>query len=162
MRCPFLLCVVAVFAHRALQAAYKLCRVQKIETGAKGIPFLVTHDGRTIRYPHPDIRQNDSVRISLDGKILDFIKFEAGNLVMVTGGRNLGRVGVIEKKERHIGGFDIVHVKDSAGRQFATRVSNVFIIGKGSESYVSLPARKGVALTRLEEREYKVGKAAKK
>ncbi len=56
-----------------------------------------------------------------------------GNLVMVTGGRNLGRVGVIEKKDRHIGGFDIVHVKDSAGRQFATRVSNCFIIGKGSE-----------------------------
>ncbi len=27
------------------EAAYKLCRVQKIETGAKGIPFLVTHDG---------------------------------------------------------------------------------------------------------------------
>lgn len=136
------------------EAAYKLCRVQKIETGAKGIPFVVTHDGRTIRFPHPDIKVSDSVRISLDGKVLDFIKFEVGNLVMVTGGRNLGRVGVVEKKDRHIGGFDIVHVKDSAGRHFATRLTNCFVIGKGSESYVSLPARKGVQLTRLEQKEY--------
>lgn len=146
------------------EAQYKLCRVQQIETGAKGIPFMVTHDGRTIRFPHPDVQRNDSVRISLDGKVLDFIKFEVGNLVMVTGGRNLGRVGVIEKKDRHIGGFDIVSVKDSAGRSFATRVTNCFVIGKGVDSYVSLPARKGVKLTRLEEadRQDEVAKAQKK
>ena len=137
------------------EAAYKLCRVSKVSVGEKGVPFLATHDGRTIRYPDPDIKTNDSVRISLDGKILDFIKFEVGNLIMVTGGRNLGRVGVIEKREKHIGGFDIVHVKDSTGRSFATRVGNVFIIGKGSESYVSLPARKGVRLSLIEETEYR-------
>merc|ERR1712224_541003 len=32
---------------------YKLCRVQKLSWGAKGVPFLTTHDGRTIRYPDP-------------------------------------------------------------------------------------------------------------
>jgi ribosomal protein S4E len=45
------------------------------------------------------------------GKIMDFIKFEPGNLCMVTGGRNTGRVGTIINRERHPGSFDIVHVK---------------------------------------------------
>lgn len=67
----------------------------------------------------------------------------------------MGRVGVIEKREKHIGGFDIVHVKDAAGRHFATRLNNIFVIGKGSESFVSLPPRKGVKLSLLEEAEYK-------
>lgn len=40
-------------------------------------------------------------------QIVDFIKFEAGNLVMLTGGRNMGRSGVIVHRERHLGGFDI-------------------------------------------------------
>lgn len=136
------------------EAAYKLCKVTRVGVGSQGIPYLATHDGRTIRFPDPDIKVNDSIRISMEGKILDFVHFETGNLVMVTGGRNLGRVGVIEKRDRHVGGFDIVNIKDSAGRTFATRLSNVFIIGKGAESYVSLPSRKGVKLTLIEEAEY--------
>merc|ERR1711977_527531 len=30
-----------------------------------GIPFLVTHDARTIRYPDPSIRVNDTVKVDL-------------------------------------------------------------------------------------------------
>lgn len=41
---------------------------------------------------------------------------------MVTGGHNLGRVGTITSRERHPGSFDIVHVKDSQGHSFATRL----------------------------------------
>ena len=54
----------------------------------------------------------------------------SGNLCMVTGGANLGRIGIITNRERHPGSFDVVHVKDSAGNNFATRLSNIFIIGK--------------------------------
>ena len=36
---------------------------------------------------------------------------------MITGGRNLGRVGLVMHRERHPGSFDIVHVKDSAGKR---------------------------------------------
>lgn len=49
---------------------------------------------------------------------------------MVTGGANLGRIGVIVNRERHPGSFDVVHVKDSSGTSFATRLSNIFVIGK--------------------------------
>ena len=51
---------------------------------------------------------------------------------MIVGGHNVGRVGVITSRERHLGSFDIVHVKDNVGRSFATRLSNVFVIGKMS------------------------------
>lgn len=42
------------------------------------------------------------------------------------------------------GSFDIVHVKDAVGHTFATRMTNVFVIGKGDKPLVSLPKGKGV------------------
>ena len=30
------------------------------------IPYIVTHDSRTIRFPHPDIKEGDSVKIDLE------------------------------------------------------------------------------------------------
>ena len=97
---------------------------------------------------------NDTVRIDIaSGKITDVIKFDVGNLAMVTGGRNLGRVGIITNRERHHGSFDIIHIKDSLGHTFATRLSNVFIIGKGNKAMVSLPKQKGVRLSIAEERD---------
>lgn len=104
------------------EASYKLLKVRKVGLGPKGIPYLTTHDGRTIRYPDPLIKVHDTVRYDLvNNKIVDFVKFETGNLCMVTGGHNLGRVGVITSRERHPGSFDIVHVRDSLGHSFATR-----------------------------------------
>ena len=32
---------------------YKLCRVKQLEMGPKKVPYVVRHDGRTIRYPDP-------------------------------------------------------------------------------------------------------------
>lgn len=144
------------------EAKYKLCKVKRVQLGAKGIPFLVTHDGRTIRYPDPLIKVNDTVRYDIDtGKISDHIKFDVGNLAMITGGRNMGRVGTIIHKEKHPGGFDIVHVKDSLDRQFATRLTNVFVIGKGHQPFISLPRGKGVKLTISEERDRRRERSAR-
>ncbi|KAG2186065.1 hypothetical protein INT43_002503 [Umbelopsis isabellina] len=136
------------------ESKYKLCKVRKVQLGAKGIPYVLTHDGRTIRYPDPLIKANDTIRYDIDSaKITDFIRFEVGNVCMATGGRNMGRVGVITHRERHIGGFEIVHVKDALDRQFATRISNVFVIGQGNKPWISLPKQKGIKLTISEERD---------
>ncbi|KAL1780486.1 40S ribosomal protein S4, X isoform [Sigmodon hispidus] len=136
------------------EAKYKLCKVRKVFVGTKGIPHLVTHDARTIRYPDPLIKVNDTVQISLDtSKITDAIKFDTGNLCMVTGGANLGRIGIITNRERHPGSFDVVHVKDANGNGFATRLSNIFVIGKGNKPWISLPRGKGIRLTIAEERD---------
>jgi small subunit ribosomal protein S4e len=106
----------------AEEASYKLLKVKRVAVGARGVPHIVTHDGRTIRYQDPAIKANDTVKFDLENnKIADFIHFDTGNTVMITGGRNMGRVGVITHREKHIGGFDIVHVKDALDRTFATR-----------------------------------------
>ena len=58
---------------------YKLCRVSRVQVGPKGVPFIVTHDGRTVRYPDPIVRVNDSVVLDIaTGKMKDFIKFDSG------------------------------------------------------------------------------------
>merc|ERR550517_1912525 len=58
---------------------------------------------------------------------------------MVTGGANAGRVGTMISREKHPGSFDIVHIKDSQGHVFATRLNYVFVIGKGNKPFISLP-----------------------
>jgi len=141
----------------AEEAKYKLSKVRRVQVGTKGVPSVVTNDGRTIRYPDPLVKVHDTVQVEINtGKILDFVKFEAGNLCMITGGRNLGRVGTVVSRERHPGSFDIVHVKDSLGHVFATRLNYVFIIGKGSKAFVSLPKGKGVKLSISEERNKRI------
>ncbi|KAI5301116.1 40S ribosomal protein S4, partial [Ascosphaera atra] len=103
------------------EAEYKLGKVKRVQLGRGGIPFLVTHDARTIRYPDPDIKVNDTVKIDVaTGKVQTFIKFDTGAICMVTGGRNMGRVGTLIHRERHEGGFGIVHIKDAVGNTFAT------------------------------------------
>ena len=49
----------------AKEAGFKLCKVTKKVITKNKIPYIVTHDGRTIRYPHPDIHKNDTVKVSL-------------------------------------------------------------------------------------------------
>ena len=97
-----------------------------------------------IRYPDPAIKVNDTVKIDLaTGKIQEHITFDTGVIAMVIGGRNMGRVGVVTHRERHDGGFNIVHIKDAIDNSFATRESNVFVIGS-EKPWISLPKGKGV------------------
>jgi small subunit ribosomal protein S4e len=136
------------------EASYKLCKVTKLQVGSKGVPNVVTHDGRTIRYPDPLVRVLDTIVVDVaTNKIKDFIKFDLGNLVMVTGGRNMGRVGTVVHREKHKGNFDICHVRDAAGNDFATRMGNVFVIGKGNKPMISLPKAKGIKASIMDELE---------
>ncbi|KAG8511843.1 40S ribosomal protein S4, partial [Galemys pyrenaicus] len=64
-------------------------RGQKNFHGAKGTAHLVTHDAQTMRAPDP------------------LSRFDIGNLCMVTGGANLGRIGVLTNTEGHSVSFDV-------------------------------------------------------
>jgi len=143
----------------AKESQYKLCRVQRVAVGAKGVPYVTTHDGRTIRYPDPLAKLHDVVKVDLaSGKATDVVKFESGATCIVTRGQNQGRVGVIVGREKHVGSFEIVHVKDSKGRAFATRILNVFpLAGKDDELQISLPRGKGIRDSILEERKKQLG-----
>lgn len=133
---------------------FKLCKVKRAELTKKKIPYVVTHDGRTIRYPDPAIKVDDVIKVDIEsGKIVDFMKFEIGKLAMITKGRNTGRVGTILHVEKHPGSFDIITVRDTAGHSFSTRKENVFILGSGETPAVSLPKGNGIKLSILEERD---------
>merc|ERR1711976_842210 len=89
----------------AEEASYKLCRVRKVFNEKNNVPYLVTHDGRSIRFPIPDCKVGDSIELDIaSNKITNWVKFDTGN------------------------------VKDAAGHQFATRASNIFLLGKGSKA----------------------------
>jgi len=113
---------------------------------------VALHDGRTIRYPDPLIKAKDTVVLDLStNKITSHIKFDSNQLAMVTGGNNRGRVGTITSREKHKGSFEIIYLKDAAGQSFATRATNVFIIGEANKPMVSLPKGKGIRLGIVEE-----------
>ncbi|KEG01998.1 30S ribosomal protein S4e [Plasmodium vinckei vinckei] len=135
------------------ESKYKLCKVKKIILRKGKLSIAITHDGRSIPYIHPEVKVNDTIRLDLEsGKVLEHLKFQVGNMVMVTAGHSVGRVGTILSIDKNIGTYDIIHVKDSRGKVFATRLSNIFVIGDGTKPYISLPREKGIKLDIIEER----------
>ena len=89
-------------------------------------------------------------------EISSVIKFVNGATTYLTGGNNIGRIGILQSVEKHPGSFDIAHIKDSHGQTFATRVQNVMVIGDGKAPAISLPKGEGIKLTNIEERDAKV------
>ena len=135
------------------EAAYKLCRVQKVYITANKVPAAVTHDGRTVRFPDPDVKVNDVLKIDLaTGKATSLLKFEIGAMVMITKGGNTGRIGTLMSVERHEGSFDIVTVKDAKGTSFVTRLTNLFVIGTGNHPQLTLPKGRGIQKSIMQER----------
>lgn len=52
------------------ESKYKLLKIVGVGTQTKGVPFVVSHDGRTIRYPDPIIKKDDTVKLDLaTGKV---------------------------------------------------------------------------------------------
>lgn len=49
----------------AKEASFKLCKVIKKYIGKSKVPYVVTHDGRSIRFPHPEIAKQDTLKINL-------------------------------------------------------------------------------------------------
>jgi len=141
------------------EAKFKLCKVTLKGTGANGTPFITTNDGRTIRYPDPMIKTNDTVKYNFEsGTVTKFVHFATGNLCTITGGHNTGRIGEIIQREAHPGSFEIVHIRDVAGHTFTTRASNVFVIGQGHTSLITLPKGKGLKISTVEDRRRKINK----
>ncbi|KAH0883929.1 LOW QUALITY PROTEIN: hypothetical protein HID58_060025 [Brassica napus] len=84
-----------------------------------------------------------TIKLDLEEKkIVEFIKLDFGNVVMVTGGRNRGRVGVIRNRTKLKGSFETTTTYKT--QQDMTRLRNVFTLGKGSKRW-------GVKLTKIEE-----------
>jgi len=58
--------------------------------------------------------------------------------------------------EKHPGSYEIVHLRDSEGNSFATRLSNIFVIGQGKKPLIKLPKYNGVRMSLIAERNSKI------
>lgn len=45
------------------EGKFKLCRIRRQEMNRRAVPVVVTHDARTIRYPDPEIKVHDTVKV---------------------------------------------------------------------------------------------------
>nr|CCC52888.1 putative 40S ribosomal protein S4 [Trypanosoma vivax Y486] len=140
------------------EAGIKMLKVINVYTGTGRVPVAVTHDGHRIRYPDPRTRRGDTLVYDVKKKkAVDLIRTGKGRVVLVTGGANRGRIGEIVSIERHPGAFDIARLKDAAGHEFATRATNIFVIGKDMKSIpITLPKQQGLRINVIQEREEKL------
>lgn len=142
------------------EAEFKLCRVRRRAMGPKGVPYIVTHDGRTIRFPHPQIKAHDTIKLNLrTNEIATYFKYEVGAKVMITGGNNIGRVGSILRVEEHPGSYEIVHVRDENNLEFSTRLSNIFVIGTKAPEIALLKRHNYLSI--IQERDIRLNRRAK-
>ena len=127
------------------EAQWKLCRIQKKAVGANKVVYLVTHDGRTLRFADPSIEVNDTIKFNLKtNEVMESFKMKTGNVVFVMNGNNRGRVGVVQHINKFAGNNDLITIRDSEGHTFTTRVAYVIVVGKGSKPVITLPRDQGL------------------
>jgi small subunit ribosomal protein S4e len=82
----------------------------------------------------------DTVVITLpDKKIVEHIRFEEGSMVVVIGGRNVGRIGRVLKIVKGMRRYrTLVTLEDPAGHVFQTTTDKVYVIGR-DKPVITLP-----------------------
>lgn len=131
----------------AEEAKFKLCRIEKLKDLPKGVQVASTHDGRCLRYIHPDIKVHDVVKVDLStGRATgEYVEFKVGHVAYIMKGSCNGRVGTITNLRVHPGTPTIVELIDANGKEFSTRIGNTFVIGTDMDHLlISLPKDRGL------------------
>ena len=127
-----------IFEVPAKETKLKLCKVRKKSLVKKGVLQLNTNDGRNIlvkvkdpKKPKEDVyKTGDTILIELPSqKIIEHVKMEKGNLVLITGGQNKGDIATIKEviKTRSREPNKLVCEKDK--KSFEAIKDYVFVIG---------------------------------
>jgi small subunit ribosomal protein S4e len=122
------------------EARYKLCRIENKTTVKGGHIQLNLHDGRNIlvRVENPTEPVEDvystmgTLKITIPSQeIVDYYPLEEGSLVIVIGGRNVGRVAKLIKVSEGMRAYRrLVTLEDMKGNTFYTTLDKIMIIGK--------------------------------
>lgn len=120
------------------ETKFKLCKVVGKNTVKNGRVQVSFHDGRTSIGGFEDTTPSNVVKLELpDGKILDQFSLEKGKPAFVTGGGNVGRLGVISKIGEEVPSTDMVGL-DVGDESFLVPKNHVFVVGP-KEPAISLP-----------------------
>ena len=123
------------------EAAFKLCRVDDKNTVSNGVQVAL-HDGsnmfvRTTDRTKPTTslyETFDTLKLSLPEKeVLDVVKTKVGNLAVITGGKNIGKMGrivEIEQTEAKKRREALAVIEDETGNKYQTIMDYLFSIGE--------------------------------
>jgi len=124
------------------ETKFKLCRVEDKTVVGDGQMQLHLHDGSNVLIRTADIKNPqeevydtlDTVKISLPEKqIIGHIKMKEKDFVVITGGKNVGKLGKVielEKSEGKKRRNALVTIEDEKGNQYQTTLNFVFAIGE--------------------------------
>jgi small subunit ribosomal protein S4e len=114
------------------EASFKLCRVAR-KVFVRGNQVQLTfHDGKTLVGEFQEFRPRDVVKVALpELKAVERLPFEKDALALVTGGKNVSKVGKIVEIKLIEGTYpNIVTLQASDGSTFQTPDGYVFVVGK--------------------------------
>jgi len=115
----------------------KLCRIVRKQMVRGGKIQLTMHDGRNVVGDLNDFKIGDTVELSLpDGKIIRRIPLSIGKLGIVTGGKNVGRMGRIEEIKKETGTV----ILSTDGTKIETPLDYVFVVGEDSPAVTVVKA----------------------
>jgi len=114
------------------EAQFKLCKVVRKDIISGGRIQLAFNDGKTLSGDFGEFKLRDVAKLSLPNpKILERIAHEKGTTALVTGGRNVGRLGkIVEVKLIEGTQPNIVILEAADGTTFQTPEDYVFAVGK--------------------------------
>jgi small subunit ribosomal protein S4e len=113
-------------------AKFKLCKILDKIKIKNGKIQLNLHDGRNIITDNESLKTGDTLKILLpDQKILKHIALEKGVKVMITNGKHIGEIAVLDELKPQPGSKqDRVLLTGENGEKFETLKGYVFVIGK--------------------------------
>ena len=130
------------------EAKFKLCRIENKVTVKGGDIQLNLHDGRNVLVPVEDPTNPEediystmgTLKVSLpEQEILDYFPMEPGSLVIVIGGRNVGRVAKLVSISEGMRAYrKLVTLEDTKGNVFYTTLDKIMVIGK-DKPQITLP-----------------------
>jgi len=130
------------------EASLKPVRIENKTTVRGGHIQLNLHDGRNVlvrvrdpRNPVEDVYKTmGTLLITLPRQeVKGYLPLEEGNIALISGGRNVGRIGRIMNIQRGWGRKrSIVTLEDPKGNLFQTSLEYIFVIGK-DKPVITLP-----------------------
>jgi small subunit ribosomal protein S4e len=111
-------------------ASFKLCSIENKTTVKGGKTQLNLHDGRNV-VTDEDFKTSDVVVLNIpEQKVSDSIKFEAGSIGLITGGKHIGELGEIESINVTKSPKSNTVLMETEEGTFLTLTKYVFVIGK--------------------------------
>lgn len=132
------------------EAQFRITKIRHKMTEGN-IPYTCSIDGFNFRFVDPAVEITDTVKVDISTKkVVEYLKFEPGNVAFVYSGSNTGRVGVIKRIEKLRNGDANVYLEDANAKAFTVMQSRAMVIGTAGGLLITLDEQAGIKLNDYE------------